>query len=161
MTDAEKELRIAAMMAVFRHVGERAAAEFAVNLDLAVDGLSQNNQKLADAFQAVIKPGDGLRKWHVQRDKFEPDETGARYFSFPCCVCLHNEKSDKDEPCRTCDHNAGAVKDEPDVCPDCGRRKAISLADAVAGACPRWWSPRCDNAEADCQRVAAGRQRKD
>ena len=40
-------------------------------------------------------------------------------------------------------------------CPDCGRPKASSINDVVAGFCPKWWAIRDQAAEDDCIRVQA------
>lgn len=54
-----------------------------------------------------------LRDYGVNRDKFEIPETGIvgidDRMAFPCCCCMHHDKSDSVEPCRTCDHNTNAA----------------------------------------------------
>lgn len=39
---------------------------------------------------------------------------------------------------------------DPYVCPDCGRDKALTIQDAVAGKCPKWWAVRDRHADLDC-----------
>lgn len=40
---------------------------------------------------------------------------------------------------------------DPYVCSDCGRDKAITLQDVLAGKCPKWWAPRDGAAHSDCK----------
>ena len=37
------------------------------------------------------------------------------------------------------------------LCPDCGREKAMSAADAARGQCPKWWAITDADAEKDCR----------
>ena len=61
-----------------------------------------------------------LYDYNVNRDLFEkrPHNT----ISFPCCCCVHQDKSQFSHPCNVCDHNLSA---QPDVdrsheeCVDC------------------------------------------
>jgi len=41
-----------------------------------------------------------------------------------------------------------------DKCPDCGRPKAKSAADAALGWCPKWWALYDGDAQEDCKRAA-------
>jgi hypothetical protein len=52
-----------------------------------------------------------IEKYIVYRDKFEPADPGNS-LDFPCCACVHREKTDREQPCVTCDHNACAKQDE-------------------------------------------------
>lgn len=57
MNDWDREAQIAGTLAFIRKVGERAAAEFIVDLQLAVDGLTRNNTALAAAFRKAPQGG--------------------------------------------------------------------------------------------------------
>jgi hypothetical protein len=48
-----------------------------------------------------------LRDWSCDNDKFEPadDCRGLSRLHFPCCVCKHRDKTDRDDPCSKCGHN--------------------------------------------------------
>ena len=49
---------------------------------------------------------------------------------------------------------SSADRNVPPPCPECGRTKAKSFADAASGGCPKWWATRNPEAEADCRRFA-------
>ena len=56
-----------------------------------------------------------LSDYLVVRDHFEAEDRAG--LSFPCCACIHQHGSDKDEPCIRCDWNSNAL---PDSAPAAG-----------------------------------------
>lgn len=48
-----------------------------------------------------------LQDFHAYPDYFEYDDKGG-FFSFPCCVCKHNNKKMNEHPCHICGHNCCA-----------------------------------------------------
>jgi hypothetical protein len=49
----------------------------------------------------------GIEDYIVDNDKFEAENSLGLYF--PCCVCVHKNKTCLEPPCKFCGHNLVSV----------------------------------------------------
>ena len=76
-----------------------------------------------------------IEDYTVANDYFEPlTEAGSVYFNgdfaFPCCVCIHNDKTETQHPCDKCGHNVKTRDGEGNLSSESNMELPITEAEA-------------------------------
>jgi hypothetical protein len=97
------------------------------------------------ALAAERERAESAERWVTHKDKI-----GGRWFK----RCRETEAERDALRQEVAGLRAGLeAEKQGETCPDCGRVKARSVADAATGLCPKWWATRDPDADADCRRA--------